>query len=152
MSKIHGHVFLVTISMAVPAYAQDGVDIEEEVVVSESEAEEVVLDPNVPQSTRSACFSVRRINSFSAFHDEYIYIQERGSRHYLLTMHRGCFGLRSARDIAIRNHTDRVCSNSQAEVSYRGPGSRLEKCFIRTVEAVEDRAAARTLVESRARR
>ena len=52
MSKIYGHVFLVTISMAVPAYAQDGVDIEEEVVVSESEVEEVVLDPNVPQSNR----------------------------------------------------------------------------------------------------
>ena len=88
----------------------------------------------------------------TVFHDEYIYMQDRGSRHYLLTMHRGCFGLRSARDIAIQNHTDRVCSNSQAEVSYRGPGSRLEKCFIRAVEAVEDRAAARTLVESRTRR
>jgi hypothetical protein len=152
MSKIYGSVSLVIISMVVPVYAQDSVEIEEEVVVSESEVEEVVLDPSAPRSTRPACFSVRRINSFSAFHDEYIYIQDRGSRHYLLTMHRGCFGLRSARDIAIQNHTDRVCSNSQAEVSYRGPGARLEKCFIRTVEAVEDRAAARALVESRARR
>ena len=152
MSKIYGSVSLVIISMVVPVYAQDSVEIEEEVVVSESEVKEVVLDPSAPRSTRSACFSVRRINSFSAFHDEYIYIQDRGSRNYLLTMHRGCFGLRSARDIAIQNHTDRVCSNSQAVVSYRGPGARLEKCFIRTVEAVEDRAAARALVESRARR
>ena len=152
MSKIYGSVSLVIISMVVPVYSQDSVEIEEETVVSESEVEEVVLDPSIPRPIRSACFSVRRINSFSAFHDEYVYIQDRGRQHYLLTMHRGCFGLRSARDIAIQNHADRVCSNSQAGISYRGPGGRLEKCFIRAVEAVEDRAAARSLVESRARR
>ena len=76
MSKIYGSVSLVIISMVVPVYAQDSVEIEEEVVVSESESKEVVLDPSAPRSTRPACFSVRRIDSFSAFHDEYIYIQD----------------------------------------------------------------------------
>ena len=41
MSKIYGSVSLVIISMVVPVYAQDSVEIEEEVVVSESEVKKL---------------------------------------------------------------------------------------------------------------
>ena len=56
--------------------------------------------------------------------------------HYILTMDRRCLGLRNAQEIAIENHRDRVCSNSQATVSYRGVGGRRDTCGIRTIEKI----------------
>lgn len=67
-------------------------------------------------------------------------------------MQRSCFGVRNAQDIAISNAVSRVCSNSLAEVTYRGIGNALETCWITQVEAVEDRAAAAAIVEIRTRR
>lgn len=66
-------------------------------------------------------------------------------------MNRVCLGLRNAQAVAIQNHRDRVCSNSQASVSYRGVGGRMEICDIKTIEKLEDEKAVRTLVNIRTR-
>ena len=113
-------------------------------------AETIELDPNAPPSTRPGCLSIRRVRNFSGLSNELVYVEEAGNSHFLLTMFRSCLGLRNARTIAIENHRDRVCSDSQAEITFRGVGGRRESCQIRTVEAVEDRDAARALAELRA--
>jgi hypothetical protein len=143
-----GTVFAATITV-MSAWAQDEAENEVGEDAAASEVEEVEIDPNAPPSTEPGCFSVRRIRNFSGLSDEALYVDGGGGNHFLLTMDRGCFSLRNAQGIAIDNHTDRVCSNSQARVTYRGVGRSLESCRIRNVEAVEDRAAARTIAEAR---
>ncbi len=142
MNKVHGSFIFTAVTMfAMSAWAQDesGTD------AAASEVEEVVIDVNAPPSTEPGCFSVRRVRNFSPLSNWALYVDGGGSNHFLLTMDRNCFGLRSAEDIVIDNHMDRVCSNSQARITYRGVGRSLESCRIRTVEAVEDRAAARAI-------
>ncbi len=150
MNKINGSfIFTVVTMFAMSAWAQDESESEAETNAAASEAEEVEIDPNAPPSAEPGCFSVRRIRNFSPLSDEALYVDGGGGNHFLLTMDRSCFGLRNAQGIAIDNPMDRVCSNSQARVTYRGVGRSLESCRIRTVEAVEDRAAARTIAEAR---
>jgi hypothetical protein len=104
-----------------------------------------------PPPSEEACFNVRQARSFDALADEFVYVDGGGDDHFLLTMFRGCIGLRDSLRIAISNDFSRVCSNSFATITYRGLGE-LETCRIRRVEAVEDKAAAEALVESRTRR
>ena len=150
MNKVNGSFIFTAVTMfAMSAWAQDESANEAGANAAASEAEEVEIDPNAPPSAEPGCFSVRRIRNFSPLSDEAVYVDGGGSNHFLLTMDRGCFGLRNAQGIAIDNHMDRVCSNSQARVTFRGVGRSLESCRIRTVEAVEDRTAARTIAEAR---
>ena len=89
------------------------------------------------------------MRNFSPIDDNHIAVEQRRDQWFLLTMDRGCFGLRNAQGIAIDNVTSRVCSNSQARVTFRGIGSALESCRVRNVESVEDLQAARTIVSIR---
>ncbi len=150
MNKVNGSfIFTVVTMFAMSAWAQDESESEAAVDAAASEAEEIEIDPNARPSAKPGCFSVRRVRNFSPLSDEALYVDGGGGTHLLLTMDRNCFGLRNAQGIAIDNHMDRVCSNSQARITYRGVGRSLESCRIRTVEAVEDRAAARTIAEAR---
>ena len=98
------------------------------------------------------CVNVRNITSFDPIDDRHIYIKARGEvKHFLVTMHGGCTGLRSAQPIAVRDTMSRVCSNSFGEVVYREMGRGLESCRIRTIEAVSDKDDARGLVGDRKR-
>ncbi len=98
MNKVHGSFIFAAVTMfAMSAWAQDesGTD------AAASEVEEVVIDVNAPPSTEPGCFSVRRIRNFSGLSDEALYVDGGGGNHFLLTMDRNCFGLRSAEDIVI---------------------------------------------------
>ncbi len=150
MNKVNGSIMFTAVTMfAISAWAQDESESEAGADAVASEAKEVKIDANAPPSAEPGCFSVGRVRNFSPLSDEALYVDGGGGNHFLLTMDRSCFGLRNAYRIAIDNHMDRVCSNSQARVTYRGVGRSLESCRIRTVEAVEDRAAARTIAEAR---
>ena len=150
MNKVHGSFIFTAVTMfAMSAWAQDESGTEAGADAAASEAKEVVIDANARPSAEPGCFSVRRVRKFSPLSNRALYIDGGGSNHVLLTRDRNCFSLRSAEDIAIDNHTDRVCSRSQARGTYRGVGRSLESCRIRTVEAVENRAAARTIAEAR---
>jgi Family of unknown function (DUF6491) len=104
-----------------------------------------------PKEDKEACFNVREARSFSALDDRFVYLEGPRDEHFVLTMFPGCIGLEDSIQIAISNELSRVCSIDTAEVTYRGLGGNLEACSIRRVEAVEDRAAAEALVESRKR-
>jgi len=128
-------ILLATVSSL--AFAQDDADVVIE--------EEISTDAPPPEP---ACFNVRDIDNFDALDDSFVYISGRRNQHYLLTMQRSCFGLRSARGIAISNHINRVCSNTFGEITYRDINT-VAKCGIRQIEAVADKDAARALVERR---
>ena len=95
------------------------------------------------------CVSVRSINFFDAIDDRHIYIKAKGNEHYLFTLYGGCFGLRSAHGIAVKDTFSSVCSNSHGQIIFRGMGRGLESCGIRNVEAVKNKDDAEGLVEKR---
>jgi hypothetical protein len=95
------------------------------------------------------CVSARSINSFDAIDDEHVYIRAHVNDHYLFTMYGGCFGLRSAQGIAVKDTFTRVCSNSFGEIIYRDMGRGLESCRIRNVESVASKEDAEGLVKDR---
>ena len=95
-----------------------------------------------------ACFSVRAIGNFHALNNQFMLIEGRRGDHFLLTLGRACFGIRSAQNIAISNNTDRVCANSQAKVTYARFGE-VDECMIVQIESVADRDSAKMLVERR---
>ena len=96
------------------------------------------------------CVNIRNIDSFDAIDDQHIYVRARGRQeHFLFTMDPGCFGLRSAHTIAVKDTLSNVCSNSFGEVIYRDMGRGLESCGIRNMEAVANKNDAEGLVEDR---
>ena len=109
---------------------------------AENEAEE-------EETIERVCVNKRSINSFDAIDDQHVYIKATGNNHYLFTMQRRCFGLRSAYGIAVKDTMSRVCSKGFGEIVYRGTGQRLESCRIDTIEAVAGKDDARGLVEDR---
>ncbi len=106
----------------------------------ESDEEEIV---------ERVCVNKRSINSFDPIDDQHVYIKATGNNHYLFTMQRRCFGLRSAYGIAVKDTMSRVCSKGFGEIVYLGRGQRLESCRIDTIEAVAGKDDARGLVEDR---
>ena len=95
------------------------------------------------------CVGVHSINSFDALDDRHVYIKATGNKHYLFTLYGGCYDLRSAHTIAVKDTFSRVCSNSYGEIVHRGLGRRLETCRIQNVERIESKDDARGLVEDR---
>ncbi|MCZ6500773.1 MAG: DUF6491 family protein [Gammaproteobacteria bacterium] len=102
------------------------------------------------EKAATVCVSVRNISSFDAIDDQYLYVKALGKqRHFLFTMDRACFGLRSAQTIAVRDKFTRVCSDSFGEVIYRDIGRGLESCRIRDIEAAASKADVEKLAEDR---
>ncbi len=108
---------------------------------AEDEAEE-------EEATERVCVNKRNINSFDAIDDEHVYIKATGNNHYLFTMQRRCFGLRSAQGIGIKDTMSRVCSGGFGEIVYRDMG-RVQSCRIDTIESVASKEDAKGLVKDR---
>lgn len=103
-----------------------------------------------PGAADRVCVNVRNINSFDAIDDRYLYVRALGQqKQFLFTMAGGCFGLRSAHTIAVKDILNRVCSNSFGEVVYREAGRELASCRINTIEAVATKDDAVDLVANR---
>ena len=128
-------IILFGASFAVALMAEEGGVVEEP----------ISTDAPPPEP---ACFSVRSIDNYNVLNNDFLLIEGRQDDSFLLTLGRACFGIRNANNIAISNHTDRVCANSQAKVTYVRFGE-VEECMITQVEAVADRDTAKTLVERR---
>jgi hypothetical protein len=94
-----------------------------------------------PPASEESCFNVSAARDFDGLSDRHIVLHAQG-QDYLLTVDRACPGLSEAEGIAIVNPSARICSNSLAEISYRGVGGRLEQCLVTQVEAIADRATA----------
>lgn len=95
------------------------------------------------------CLNDYQISSFSPVGDTFLYVKGVGDRHYLFTMERGCFGLRSANRIGIPDRAGRICSNSSDRVIYRDIATGGESCRILDIEAVASAEEARAIAEQR---
>jgi hypothetical protein len=95
------------------------------------------------------CLSDFDIRSFSPLSDEFIYIEALRDAHYLLTMQRGCLGLRSAHEIGFPDQPGRICSNSLDDVVYEDLSRGQTSCRILGIERVGSREEARELVDAR---
>lgn len=95
------------------------------------------------------CLNDYQISSFSPVGDTFLYVKGVGDRHYLFTMERGCFGLRSANTIGIPDRAGRICSNSSDRVVYRDMATGRESCRILDIETVASADEARAIAEQR---
>ncbi len=111
-------------------------------------AEEADEDADVEEAVQKVCVNKRSINSFDAIDDEHVYINATGNKHYLFTMQRRCFGLRSAMGIGIKDTMSSVCSKGFGEIVYRDAG-RAQSCRIDTIESVASKDDAKGLVKDR---
>ena len=111
-------------------------------------AEEADEDADVEEAVQKVCVNKRSINSFDAIDDEHVYINATGNKHYLFTMQRRCFGLRSAMGIGIKDTMSSVCSKGFGEIVYRDAG-RAQSCRIDTIESVASKEDAKGLVKDR---
>lgn len=102
------------------------------------------------KSEERVCINIRTIRTFDALTDEYVYVKEGSSKHFLLTMRGRCHNLRNAQGIAIKDATSRVCSDGFGEIVYRDRmgGRRLESCRIDSIQRVESKDDARAIVEA----
>ena len=117
--------------------------------ISSAFAEEADDDADDEESSARVCVNKRQINSFDAIDDQHVYIKATGNKHFLFTMQRRCFGLRSAQGIGIKDTMSSVCSGSFGEIFYRDMGRRLETCRIDTIERVASKDDAKGLVDDR---
>jgi len=117
--------------------------------ISSAFAEEADDDADDEESSARVCVNKRQINSFDAIDDQHVYIKATGNKHFLFTMQRRCFGLRSAQGIGIKDTMSSVCSGSFGEIVYRDMGRRLETCRIETIERVASKDDAKGLVDDR---
>jgi hypothetical protein len=97
------------------------------------------------------CFLIRQAQRMSALHDQYVYLEAAGDRHFLLTMRSVCPGLSGARRIAFAFYPrEYVCSDDIVNVVY-SPflANPPMTCPVGNVEPVENREAAEALVAER---
>lgn len=108
-------------------------------------------DGGTGEQTRAehVCLNDYQITSFSPLGDSHLYVAGVGDRHYLLTMERGCFGLRSANTIGFPDNVGRLCVGRSDYVIYRDMATGIERCRILGIEAVASREDARTIAEQR---
>lgn len=110
-------------------------------------------DENVEaeESQEQICVNVRSIRTFDAFTDKFVYVKEGGNKHYLFTMRNLCHNLRDAMGIAIKDATNRVCSDGFGEIVYRDRmgGRRLDSCRIEAIERVESKDEAEAIANAR---
>ena len=99
-------------------------------------------------ATTNACFSVRRVASFSPLSERYVYVRLEDDKQFLLTLDRLYMGLPFAIGIAMHGEYSRVCSDTGASITFKDTGGPAIARIIR-VEAVASRDAARMPVRNR---
>lgn len=93
------------------------------------------------------CVQVRSIDGYSVIDDRHAVLNSGASRHYLVTTRTRCSGLRQGVALGTSfGGNQRIC-NPQLEYLTPEDGWR---CAIETIEEVESREAAESLIEQRA--
>lgn len=100
-------------------------------------------------AAENVCLNDYQITSFNPVGETFLYVKGIGGRHYLFTMERGCFGLRSASTIGIPERAGRICSNSSDRVVYRDIARGAESCRILDIETVASPEEARAIAKQR---
>lgn len=113
-------------------------------------AEDGDLEAWAVPHTEEACFRSSEIRDFDTLSDRFVLLETIKRETFILTMFEGCVGLRSTMEIALVSDLNRVCSNSNASVRYRGALGQ-STCPIVTVESVDDKEAGKWVAAMRER-
>lgn len=97
-------------------------------------------------ATTDACFNVRRVASFSALSERFVYVRLQDDKQFLLTLDRLYMGLPFAIGITMHGEYSRVCSDTGARLTFKDIGGPAIARVIR-VEAVASKEAAQKLVD-----
>jgi len=102
-------------------------------------------DTDTDDTPHSTCISVHAIDTYQPIDRNHIVIVGRGDRTLLLgTFHPGCWDIMRARLIALQTQSSPICAGQTAVLMVSG-----DRCYIRSLEAVDSVDAARALVEER---
>ena len=96
------------------------------------------------RSKERTCIHVSSINGFNPIDPKHLTISVGASKTYLVTLFSRCRELNWSEKIAIKSHSSWTCSNSKDRILVDG-----DRCMISKIELVENRKAARELVEKR---
>ena len=100
-------------------------------------------------SEDKVCIRSNLVRNFDGLTDEYLFVEERSKKYYLLTLRPRCTGLRHARGIALKDTTSRICSGGFGEVIVRERGIGPRTCRIEKIESVENKDEARAIIAER---
>ena len=94
----------------------------------------------------NSCVYLRNVNGYSVIDDKHVLLNGGANRHYLVSTKTRCSGLRSGIQLGTTfRDTQRICPPF-IEYVTTGDGWR---CAIDSIEEVESRDAAKTLIEQR---
>jgi hypothetical protein len=115
---------------------------------SQNEASEVTRerDGSDARDRREKCFLVPAVIDLQVMSDRHVYVGTRGGNHYVLTTPH-CENLERSyvrSEVRLVNYGRRVCEHDGSYLRYHS-GTRETTCAILTIDAVENRAEARSI-------
>lgn len=115
--------------------------------LSAGSAAPVFADPEQDAGTER--IRVVGVNGYSVIDRRHVVLDGIGTRHYLATLRRDCPSLTGGIRIATSFPSTGTVFNPSLEYLVTGDRRTGERCYIRTLEEVESRDAARALIEAR---
>jgi len=98
------------------------------------------------QETPRTCMLVRNIDTYHPIDRHHVVISDQGERTFLLgTFRPGCWDIMRSASIALETAPISLCEGQTATLMVSG-----ERCYIRTLEAVESLEVGHALAEERA--
>ncbi|MHA6289116.1 DUF6491 family protein [Maricaulis sp. CAU 1757] len=100
----------------------------------------------------AAAQSIRlvNVNGYNVLDREHLVLNGGASRHYLVTLRRSCFGLNHGVRVGLSFPATTTLHSPHMEYVTVADGPHDQRCYIDTIEQVEDIETARLLVEERA--
>lgn len=105
-------------------------------------------DTAADSSASDDCFYIRNVNSWDSIDRDHVYIKEGVDNHFLVTLFASCPGLGFAKAIALSNYNGRMCPGDFGSITYQD-GRTRRTCRIDNIEAVDSKADAEAIAESR---
>ena len=102
--------------------------------------------PSPGSKDETGCIKRREINAITPLDDQHVFVKVSAERFYLLTVEKGCRGLRLARSLVISDSPIRVCGDGNTLLSFEFPAEGPTRCRIEKIEAVADKDAAWDLI------
>lgn len=99
---------------------------------------------NDEASKEDSCIYVSGINGFNPIDNRHLTVTVGANKTYLLTLRHTCHDLKWTEDIIYDSTLTWSCTNTMDKIIVKGMS-----CYIKTIERVEDWAAAKALVADR---
>ncbi|MEE9380411.1 MAG: DUF6491 family protein [Hyphomonadaceae bacterium] len=104
----------------------------------------------VSREDDGGCLRASQIRGFSAIDSRHVVVTESpGEEHFLITTTGGCIDLKHTNDLAIKSQSSFCVRKHDRILTPEFGNDRVDTCFIRTIERVENKEAAEALLLAR---